>query len=330
MAGGNAYELVHEHKTAWNPEAFRERFSEVLERYDYIVGDWGYNQLRLKGFFKEGHSRSTKDSTIASLVDYINEYCNFGCAYFVLTKLDATALPPGTELTDLESAAASAAASEGAEPQAAEAAVAPTTGGILMRWPLKERPGGPVRTPSMSAVARAVAESAERRNANAGSQSGGRSSSDGRQSGYGGGNRQDGGNRQGGRSNGSYYQGQGDRRQGGGGGGGGQTSGGAGEGRGGKPSYQQQQRERGPRQQGGDRNVSSGGQPRPQQQERAVVEPPRAGEAAVGAPRGDAAKSGGGGRWGPSGKNRRRQRYGGKPNHQESSHSPEPGKPGGE
>ncbi len=28
-----------------------ERFSEVLARYDYIVGDWGYEQLRLRGFF---------------------------------------------------------------------------------------------------------------------------------------------------------------------------------------------------------------------------------------------------------------------------------------
>ena len=27
-----------------------ERFSEVLARYDYIVGDWGYEQLRLRGF----------------------------------------------------------------------------------------------------------------------------------------------------------------------------------------------------------------------------------------------------------------------------------------
>ncbi|MBB6679759.1 YutD family protein, partial [Cohnella lubricantis] len=53
MAGGNTYTLVHEHKNGWNPEAFRERFSEVLERYDYVVGDWGYNQLRLRGFYKD-------------------------------------------------------------------------------------------------------------------------------------------------------------------------------------------------------------------------------------------------------------------------------------
>ena len=33
-----------------DPERLGERFSEVLARYDYIVGDWGYEQLRLRGF----------------------------------------------------------------------------------------------------------------------------------------------------------------------------------------------------------------------------------------------------------------------------------------
>ena len=65
-------------------EAFRERFSDVLERYDYVVGDWGYNQLRLKGFFRDNHPKVTRDSAFSCMVDYINEYCNFGCAYFVL------------------------------------------------------------------------------------------------------------------------------------------------------------------------------------------------------------------------------------------------------
>ncbi|MEB3100347.1 YutD family protein [Ferviditalea candida] len=80
------FELVQEHKNGWNPEAFRERYSEILDRYDYIVGDWGYNQLRLKGFFKETNPKANKETSIAGLQDYLNEYCNFGCAYFVLEK----------------------------------------------------------------------------------------------------------------------------------------------------------------------------------------------------------------------------------------------------
>ncbi|MDQ0496322.1 YutD family protein [Paenibacillus brasilensis] len=84
--GGKNYEVLQDHKNGWNPEAFRDRYSEVLDRYDYIIGDWGYNQLRLKGFYRDGHPKANKDTSIVVLDDYINEYCNFGCAYFVLQK----------------------------------------------------------------------------------------------------------------------------------------------------------------------------------------------------------------------------------------------------
>jgi uncharacterized protein YutD len=91
--GGRTYEIVIDHRNAYNFEAFRDRYSEVLERYDYIVGDWGYNQLRLKGFFKESNQKSTRDTSVASLSDYLNEYCNFGCAYFVLERNNSKNAP---------------------------------------------------------------------------------------------------------------------------------------------------------------------------------------------------------------------------------------------
>ncbi|QWU15369.1 Uncharacterized protein YutD [Paenibacillus sophorae] len=87
IIGGKSYELMVNHKEGWNPESFRGRYSEVLDRYDYIVGDWGYSQLRLKGFYRDNHPKVNRDTAICGLVDYINEYCNFGCAYFVLRKL---------------------------------------------------------------------------------------------------------------------------------------------------------------------------------------------------------------------------------------------------
>ena len=47
----NCYELIEENKNGFNEQAFRERFTDILARYDYIVGDWGYGQLRLKWIF---------------------------------------------------------------------------------------------------------------------------------------------------------------------------------------------------------------------------------------------------------------------------------------
>lgn len=99
--GGKSYELMHENRNGWNPEAFRNRYSEVLERYDYIIGDWGYNQLRLKGFFRDGHQKANKESTFSSVSDYINEYCNFGCAYFILEKKQGVNREPEEDDLDL-------------------------------------------------------------------------------------------------------------------------------------------------------------------------------------------------------------------------------------
>lgn len=83
---GKTYELVKEHRNGWNADAFKSRYSDVLDRYDFIVGDWGYSQLRLKGFFKDQHGKGNKDASFPYILDYINEYCNFGCPYFIIRK----------------------------------------------------------------------------------------------------------------------------------------------------------------------------------------------------------------------------------------------------
>lgn len=83
------YELVQDFRNGFHEEAFRSRYSEVLTKYDYIVGDWGYGQLRLKGFYANDNPKSTADNKIEFLEEYLYEYCNFGCAHFVLKRVDS-------------------------------------------------------------------------------------------------------------------------------------------------------------------------------------------------------------------------------------------------
>ncbi len=85
---GKKYELIQNIKNGFQEEALNERYSDILKKYDYIVGDWGYNQLRLKGFYHSEHVKASYDTKIDMLEDYLYEYCNFGCAYFVLKKVD--------------------------------------------------------------------------------------------------------------------------------------------------------------------------------------------------------------------------------------------------
>ncbi|WP_397539768.1 YutD family protein [Rummeliibacillus pycnus] len=81
------YELIDEVKEGFKQEDFILRFSDILSKYDYIVGDWGYGQLRLKGFYEDKNQKASFDTRISTLQDYIYEYCNFGCSYFVLKKI---------------------------------------------------------------------------------------------------------------------------------------------------------------------------------------------------------------------------------------------------
>ncbi len=80
------FEIVKEFRDGFNEEALLARYSDVLLKYDYILGDWGYGQLRLKGFFEDRNQKATYETKISTIQDYLYEYCNFGCAYFILEK----------------------------------------------------------------------------------------------------------------------------------------------------------------------------------------------------------------------------------------------------
>ncbi|THF82765.1 YutD family protein [Cohnella fermenti] len=342
MAGGTAYTLVHDYKNGWNPEMFRERYSEVLERYDFVVGDWGYNQLRLKGFFRAPQPKSSKDAIITSLIDYINEYCNFGCAYFVLEKLDPSAIPEDAVIHTAPVEAPPEKASEGVEAAPADdgepgeapaaTAAAPVPGAPLLRWPLKERPGGRVPGTSPSAVARAVSEGAERRAAAAAQANGSRSDSSFGRSGYSDGGY--GGGRS--KSGGSDSHGR-DRRSGGGGQGnhshGGHSHGGSrhGSGQGGGSDRRPHGQDRKQHGSGGGGHSQGQGQGQGQRQRHSQggphsPSPVSAGKetnerhngvearasVAAGTEGDSRSPGGGGGRW--AGKNRRRGGFHGKPN----------------
>lgn len=84
--GDKKYRIVKDHRDAFDADRLGERYSEVLSRYDYIVGDWGYDQLRLRGFFSASNRKAAPEQRIDTLEDYLYEFCNFGCAYFVIER----------------------------------------------------------------------------------------------------------------------------------------------------------------------------------------------------------------------------------------------------
>ena len=44
------YEVIKNEKDAIDEEVLKEAITEYFENFDFIVGDWAYGKLRLKGF----------------------------------------------------------------------------------------------------------------------------------------------------------------------------------------------------------------------------------------------------------------------------------------
>ncbi|HEM3019717.1 TPA: DUF1027 domain-containing protein [Streptococcus suis] len=89
-------DLLEDYKNAFDQTIFGQRFSQLMFKFDYIVGDWGNEQLRLRGFYTDDKNVKS-DLKISRLDDYLTEYCNFGCAYFVLANPNPQDLPAEEE-----------------------------------------------------------------------------------------------------------------------------------------------------------------------------------------------------------------------------------------
>ncbi|WP_074403863.1 YutD family protein [Streptococcus suis] len=89
-------DLLEDYKNAFDQTIFGQRFSLLMLKFDYIVGDWGNEQLRLRGFYTDDKNVKS-DLKISRLDDYLTEYCNFGCAYFVLANPNPQDLPAEEE-----------------------------------------------------------------------------------------------------------------------------------------------------------------------------------------------------------------------------------------
>ena len=61
--------------------------NRLEDKFDYIFGDIAYDKLRLKGFCDSNNKDKTKINDIKFLEDYIENYCAYGCKWFLLKKI---------------------------------------------------------------------------------------------------------------------------------------------------------------------------------------------------------------------------------------------------
>ena len=83
----NKYELYKDYKNAFELEAIKEKYTEYFDDYDYILGDWSYGKLRLKGFCNKENPKFKPINDIEKAEEYIKTNGAYDCKYFILKKV---------------------------------------------------------------------------------------------------------------------------------------------------------------------------------------------------------------------------------------------------
>lgn len=80
------YEIIKNYKNGYNKEEFIKRYTDYFYDFDYVVGDWAYGKLRLKGFYNSKNKKCKELNNFDNLDDYIKNNCAFDCSYFVAKR----------------------------------------------------------------------------------------------------------------------------------------------------------------------------------------------------------------------------------------------------
>lgn len=81
------YKIIKDEKDGFDLEEFTKKYGEYFFAYDFIVGDWAYGKLRLKGFNKKNNKLYNKINDCTKIDEYIKNNCAFGCKHFIIEKI---------------------------------------------------------------------------------------------------------------------------------------------------------------------------------------------------------------------------------------------------
>ena len=98
---GQFFEIIEDYRECFDEETFVNRYSDILDKYDFIVGDFGYDQLRLKGFYKDSNKKAELSKRFSTIQDYLLEYCTFGWTYYILRRIPEVEMKNSEESNDI-------------------------------------------------------------------------------------------------------------------------------------------------------------------------------------------------------------------------------------
>lgn len=82
------YNIIENYNDAIDIEEICKKLTDYFNDFDFIVGDWAYGKLRLKGFNNKSNKKYKEINAYSGAKDYLKKYCAYGCKYFILEKVE--------------------------------------------------------------------------------------------------------------------------------------------------------------------------------------------------------------------------------------------------
>lgn len=81
-----SFDIIKDYKNGYKKDDFISKYTDYFDSFDYVVGDWAYGKLRLKGFYDSNNLKCKEMNDYNNLDKYLKENCAFECAYFVAKR----------------------------------------------------------------------------------------------------------------------------------------------------------------------------------------------------------------------------------------------------
>ena len=81
------YEIIKDYKNAIENSEIEARLTDYFDNFDYILGDWSYGKLRLKGFCDKENKNFKPLNDIADIDNYIKDNCAYECRHFIIKNI---------------------------------------------------------------------------------------------------------------------------------------------------------------------------------------------------------------------------------------------------